>query len=65
MKKEIFRRKSIGNLEGWSTSEIMSRMRPYLKNRIVYGVGNIHGAAEPLIDMIMEEQIGKKQAKAI
>ncbi|WP_157405029.1 capsule biosynthesis protein CapB [Bacillus tropicus] len=53
------------NLEGWSTSEIMSRMRPYLKNRIVYGVGNIHGAAEPLIDMIMEEQIGKKQAKAI
>lgn len=57
--------KEYWDLEGWSTNEIMARMRPYLKNRIVYGVGNIHGAAEPLIDMMMEEQISKKQAKAI
>ncbi|MFK4307389.1 poly-gamma-glutamate synthase PgsB/CapB [Bacillus sp. RC242] len=57
--------KEYWDLEGWSTNEIMTRMRPYLKDRIVYGVGNIHGAAEPLIDMMMEEQIGKKQAKAI
>ncbi|MED3324668.1 poly-gamma-glutamate synthase PgsB [Bacillus thuringiensis] len=39
--------KEYWDLESWSTNEIMTRMRPYLKNRIVYGVGNIHGAAEP------------------
>lgn len=34
-------------LEGWSTEEIMNAMRPYIRGRIVYGIGNIHGAATP------------------
>ena len=42
------------DLEGGSTDEIMARLRPYLKDRIIYGVGNIHGAAEPLIEAIIE-----------
>ncbi|KMY54118.1 capsule biosynthesis protein CapB [Bacillus sp. FJAT-27231] len=46
--------KEYWNLEEQSTDEIMDRLSPYLKNRILYGVGNIHGAAEPLIDAIME-----------
>ncbi|EMK2598546.1 poly-gamma-glutamate synthase PgsB [Bacillus cereus] len=45
------------DLEGWSTEEIMNAMRPYIRGRIVYGIGNIHGAATPLIDAIIEEEL--------
>ncbi|MBS4190475.1 poly-gamma-glutamate synthase PgsB [Bacillus sp. FJAT-49705] len=52
--------KEYWNLEEWTTDEIMDRLRPYLKGRVVYGVGNIHGAAEQLIDVIMELKIVQK-----
>ncbi|MFK7679173.1 poly-gamma-glutamate synthase PgsB [Bacillus sp. Wb] len=42
--------KEIWNLEGHSTEEIVDKLRPELHNRMIYGVGNIHGAAEPLIE---------------
>ncbi|MED3820764.1 poly-gamma-glutamate synthase PgsB [Priestia megaterium] len=42
--------KEIWNLEGHSTEEIINKLRPELHNRMIYGVGNIHGAAEPLIE---------------
>ncbi|MED4024136.1 poly-gamma-glutamate synthase PgsB [Priestia aryabhattai] len=42
--------KEIWNLEGNSTEEIINKLRPELHNRMIYGVGNIHGAAEPLIE---------------
>ncbi|MEB9671534.1 MULTISPECIES: poly-gamma-glutamate synthase PgsB [Bacillus cereus group] len=45
------------DLEGWSTEEIMNAMRPYIRGRIVYGIGNIHGAATPLIDAIIKEEL--------
>ncbi len=37
------------NLEGYNTPEIMGSLQPYLKGRTIYGIGNIHGAGEPLI----------------
>ncbi|WP_179878597.1 poly-gamma-glutamate synthase PgsB [Bacillus thuringiensis] len=52
--------KAFMDLEGWSTEEILNTIRPYLKDCIVYGVGNIHGAAEPLINLIMKEKLIKK-----
>lgn len=45
------------DLEGWSTEEIMNAIRPYMKGRIVYGIGNIHGAAILLIDAIIKEEL--------
>ncbi|MGG1911774.1 poly-gamma-glutamate synthase PgsB [Priestia megaterium] len=42
--------KEIWDLEGYSTEGIFDRLRPELHNRMIYGVGNIHGAAEPLIE---------------
>lgn len=42
--------KEIWNLEGHGTEEIINKLRPELHNRMIYGVGNIHGAAEPLIE---------------
>ncbi|MED3464697.1 poly-gamma-glutamate synthase PgsB [Bacillus thuringiensis] len=45
------------DLEGASTLQILEQIRPYIKGRIVYGIGNIHGAAMPLIDMIIEEKL--------
>lgn len=48
------------DLEDYTTEEIMAELEPYLENRIVYGVGNIHGSAEPLIDAIKEMVIKRK-----
>ncbi|EOP91879.1 capsule biosynthesis protein CapB [Bacillus cereus HuB4-4] len=48
------------DLEEWSTEEIMNSMRPYIRGRIVYGIGNIHGAATPLIDAIIKEELVSK-----
>ena len=48
------------DLENWSTEEIVAKLRPVMKNRIVYGVGNIHGAAEPLIEAIMKTKTKQK-----
>jgi gamma-polyglutamate synthase len=42
--------KEIWDLEGYSTEGIFDKLRPELHNRMIYGVGNIHGAAEPLIE---------------
>lgn len=44
------------NLEGYETEEIFNSLRPYLVNTVVYGVGNIHGAGEPLIERFEEEK---------
>ena len=46
--------KEIWDLEGHSTEEIFDKLRPELHNRMIYGVGNIHGAAEPLIEVMKE-----------
>ncbi|MBZ6489027.1 poly-gamma-glutamate synthase PgsB [Priestia aryabhattai] len=42
--------KEIWDLEGYNTEGIFDKLRPELHNRMIYGVGNIHGAAEPLIE---------------
>ncbi|CAH0152022.1 MULTISPECIES: poly-gamma-glutamate synthase PgsB [Peribacillus] len=52
--------KEYWDLENWSTEEIVARLRPLMKNRIVYGVGNIHGAAEPLIEAFMKSKTKQK-----
>jgi hypothetical protein len=48
------------DLEGYSTEEIMEELKPYLKGRVVYGVGNIHGSGEPLIEAINNMQSVRK-----
>ncbi|MBM7703093.1 poly-gamma-glutamate synthase PgsB [Metabacillus iocasae] len=52
--------KEFWDMEDASTEEILNRMKPYLQDRIVYGVGNIHGAAEPLVEAIIEMKSMKK-----
>ncbi|AKO91886.1 poly-gamma-glutamate synthase PgsB [Priestia filamentosa] len=48
------------DLEGYSTEEIIEELKPYLKGRVVYGVGNIHGSGEPLIEAINNMQSVRK-----
>jgi poly-gamma-glutamate synthase PgsB/CapB len=55
--KGVIPANSFVDLEGWSTEEIMNAMRPCIRGRIVYGIGNIHGAATPLIDAIIKEEL--------
>lgn len=43
---------SLENLEGSDTGEILEHLKGEMKGSTIYGVGNIHGAAEPLIEEI-------------
>ncbi|MBS4206730.1 poly-gamma-glutamate synthase PgsB [Bacillus sp. FJAT-50079] len=49
----LIRANHIWDLEGSSTEDIIHKLTPELHHRVVYGVGNIHGAAEPLIEALM------------
>lgn len=44
------------NLEHQTTTEIFHVLEKKLNNNIVFGLGNIHGAAEPLIELIVDEE---------
>ncbi|MFC0561040.1 poly-gamma-glutamate synthase PgsB [Halalkalibacter alkalisediminis] len=48
--------KKIYNLENWSTDEIFTELQQFLSDTVIYGVGNIHGAAEPLIEKFEQEK---------
>ncbi|MED4341630.1 poly-gamma-glutamate synthase PgsB [Bacillus licheniformis] len=45
------------DFEHKSTEEIMFMLKNKLEGRVIYGVGNIHGAAEPLIEKIQDYKI--------
>lgn len=44
------------NLEHKTTTDVFHVLEGKLNNNIVFGVGNIHGAAEPLIELIVDEE---------
>nr|WP_281259221.1 poly-gamma-glutamate synthase PgsB [Alteribacillus bidgolensis] len=48
--------KKLLNLEHYETDEIFNNLHPYLEDTVLYGVGNIHGAGEPLIERFEEEK---------
>ncbi|MBU8879137.1 poly-gamma-glutamate synthase PgsB [Bacillus sp. FJAT-29790] len=49
----------IYDLEDYSTENIITVLKEYFRNRVIYGVGNIHGAGEPLIEQIEEYKVNK------
>lgn len=49
--------KEFYDFEGKSLEDVMKVLSTVLKNRVIYGVGNIHGAAEPLIEKLEEYKI--------
>ena len=40
------------DLEHYTTDQIFTELEPFLNDKVLYGVGNIHGAAEPLIEKL-------------
>ena len=48
-------------MEGYSTEDIMTIIKPYIPNRVIYGIGNIHGAAKPLIELIEDCKINPNE----
>ncbi len=53
--KKIAPRKYI-NAEGLSPPEIYKMIKDYFFNRIIFGVGNIHGGGEELVELIIHEK---------
>jgi poly-gamma-glutamate synthase PgsB/CapB len=44
------------NAEGRSPHEVYQMIKNYLMNRIIFGVGNIHGGGEELVELILHGQ---------
>lgn len=53
--KKIAPRKYI-NAEGLSPHEVYKIIKDYFINRIIFGVGNIHGGGEELVELIIHER---------
>ncbi|ATW24769.1 poly-gamma-glutamate synthase PgsB [Candidatus Formimonas warabiya] len=53
--KKIFPQKYI-NAEGMSPHEVYQVIKNYFMNRIIFGVGNIHGGGEELVELIIHEK---------
>ncbi|MYL20811.1 poly-gamma-glutamate synthase PgsB [Halobacillus litoralis] len=45
------------DLEGKTTEQIMDVLSEMFTDRVIYGVGNIHGAAEPMIERMQDYKI--------
>ncbi|MCM3179029.1 poly-gamma-glutamate synthase PgsB [Cytobacillus horneckiae] len=54
---EVIPANNIKNLEGWTTKEIIKELKAEMDGSTIYGVGNIHGAAEPLIEELKTMKI--------
>ncbi|MDQ0269143.1 poly-gamma-glutamate synthase PgsB [Cytobacillus purgationiresistens] len=54
---EIIPAENIKNLEGYSTEAILDELEEQMEGSTLYGVGNIHGAAEPLIEAMKTMKI--------
>src|SRR5699024_2503303 len=44
------------NLEHKNTTDMYNVLTNKLDDNIIFGLGNIHGAAEPLIELIVDEE---------
>ncbi|SNS57102.1 poly-gamma-glutamate synthase PgsB/CapB [Anaerovirgula multivorans] len=55
-KKKISARQYM-NLEGLSPIEIFQEIEKYFSNRVVYGVGNIHGGGDEIVELIIEDSV--------
>ncbi|GAK14104.1 poly-gamma-glutamate synthase PgsB [Geomicrobium sp. JCM 19039] len=53
------------NLESYDTADIIEEVRPYIKDTVIYGVGNIHGAAEPLTQELRNMQKTNEEKIAV
>jgi hypothetical protein len=54
-RKKILPQKYI-NAEGLPPHEVYQKIKNYLMDRIIFGVGNIHGGGEELVELIIHEQ---------
>ncbi|MFZ7104936.1 MAG: poly-gamma-glutamate synthase PgsB [Peptococcaceae bacterium] len=54
--KKISPRKYI-NAEGLSPHEVYKMIKSYFINRVIFGIGNIHGGGEELVELITTEQV--------
>ena len=45
------------DLEGKNTTQIIQSIQKLFEGRVIYGVGNIHGAAEPLIEELQNYKL--------
>lgn len=55
-KKKISARQYM-NLEGLSPIKVFQEIEKYFSNRVVYGVGNIHGGGDEIVELIIEDSV--------
>lgn len=55
----LIKANELHNLENKSTEQILEVLEGKLSNRVIYGVGNIHGSGEPLIEALQSYRVKK------
>ncbi len=53
--KNIIKPEQYLNLEGLSPVDVFHKIEMYFSERVVYGIGNIHGGGDELVDLIVED----------
>lgn len=64
--KGLIHARKLLNLENQPTDSILEALQDYSSHQMIYGIGNIHGAAEPLctlFERLQEKNVAKKQVK--
>lgn len=56
VKNNLIKVDELLNLEHKTATEVFNILTKKLNNNIIFGVGNIHGAAEPLIELLVDEE---------
>lgn len=51
------------NAEGLTPHEVYKTIKDYFIDRIIFGVGNIHGGAEELVELIIDEKLRLETAE--
>jgi len=54
--------KNLLNLEDAPIDDIVGELQPYLSGKTIYGIGNIHGGADELVDRLEQMKITKQTA---
>ncbi|MDR5658798.1 poly-gamma-glutamate synthase PgsB [Serpentinicella sp. ANB-PHB4] len=52
----------IHSLEGKSAPEIMKVLKEYFSDHVIFGIGNIHGVGEPLVELLEEDRHHQKES---
>jgi hypothetical protein len=60
-KKNVVANKYL-NLENMEADKVFENLKDHLEGRVVYGIGNIHGGGEELVELLIKQSLSNESA---